>query len=149
VRLLHKWGDVRLPLWVSEFGTGRGALQLARHIVKDLSTLLPSAWVYWQVGLIGVWLLFVFAGSHTETVGAAQHGTCGAATQSCFYYRGGLSSLSVQLCSHACLLPPLRQLRTLGQGGGSWRCRCSIPTRQQLPLVVLLLLLQEQVLLGA
>lgn len=33
---------------MSEFGTGRGALQLARHIVKDLSTLLPSAWVYWQ-----------------------------------------------------------------------------------------------------
>lgn len=45
-RLLHKWGNV--PLWVSEFGTGRGALQLARHIIKDLSTLLPSAWVYWQ-----------------------------------------------------------------------------------------------------
>jgi hypothetical protein len=44
--LLRKFGGA--SLWVSEFGTGRGALQLARHIVKDLATLLPSAWVYWQ-----------------------------------------------------------------------------------------------------
>lgn len=45
-KLLQKCGDV--PLWVSEFGTGRGALQLAKHVVKDLATLLPCAWVYWQ-----------------------------------------------------------------------------------------------------
>lgn len=44
--LARKFGGVLL--WVSEFGTGRGALQLARHIVKDLATLLPSSWVYWQ-----------------------------------------------------------------------------------------------------
>jgi hypothetical protein len=37
-----------LPLWVSEFGTGRGAATLAEHIVRDLATLLPCAWVYWQ-----------------------------------------------------------------------------------------------------
>jgi hypothetical protein len=35
------------PLWISEFGTGRGPLSLAKQIVKDLSTLKPTAWVYW------------------------------------------------------------------------------------------------------
>jgi hypothetical protein len=45
-RLLQRWGGT--PLWVSEFGTGRGPLQLAQQVVRDLATLLPSAWVYWQ-----------------------------------------------------------------------------------------------------
>lgn len=35
-------------MWISEFGTGRGALQLAKQIVMDCATLLPAAWVYWQ-----------------------------------------------------------------------------------------------------
>jgi hypothetical protein len=69
-RLLHKWGDV--PLWVSEFGTGRGALQLARHIVKDLATLLPSAWVYWQAveGLGAGWGLLEMPMRHPDAAGA-------------------------------------------------------------------------------
>lgn len=37
----------RKPLWVSEFGTGRGPLALAKQVVKDLATLHPTAWVYW------------------------------------------------------------------------------------------------------
>jgi hypothetical protein len=70
-RLLHKWGDV--PLWVSEFGTGRGALQLARHIVKDLATLLPSAWVYWQAveDLGAGWGLLEMPMRRPEAVSAA------------------------------------------------------------------------------
>lgn len=39
------------PLWVSEFGTGRGPLALAKQIVKDLATLRPTAWVYWWVAV--------------------------------------------------------------------------------------------------
>ncbi|GBF92866.1 hypothetical protein Rsub_05485 [Raphidocelis subcapitata] len=35
-------------LWVSEYGTGKGAAGLAAHMVRDLSTLLPTAWIYWQ-----------------------------------------------------------------------------------------------------
>lgn len=73
-RLLHKWGDV--PLWVSEFGTGRGALQLARHILKDLSTLLPSAWVYWQAveDLGAGWGLLEMPLQHPTTTAACGGG---------------------------------------------------------------------------
>lgn len=73
-RLLHKWGDV--PLRVSEFGTGQGALQLARHIVKDLSTLLPSAWVYWQAveDLGAGWGLLEMPMQHPNTSAAASGG---------------------------------------------------------------------------
>lgn len=35
-------------IWVSEFGTGKGSEHLARHILYDLASLLPTAWVYWQ-----------------------------------------------------------------------------------------------------
>ncbi|KAF6256527.1 glycoside hydrolase superfamily [Scenedesmus sp. NREL 46B-D3] len=45
-RQLQRHGNK--PLWVSEFGTGRGPLSLAKQIVKDLSTLRPTAWVHWQ-----------------------------------------------------------------------------------------------------
>jgi hypothetical protein len=44
-RQLQRHGN--RPLWVSEFGTGRGPLALAKQILKDLSTLRPTAWVYW------------------------------------------------------------------------------------------------------
>lgn len=42
------------PLWVSEYGMGgpddmSTAFDLARHIFRDLYTLQPSAWIYWQV----------------------------------------------------------------------------------------------------
>lgn len=41
-------------LWVSEFGMGgpdtiENAFKLALHIFRDLQTLNPEAWVYWQV----------------------------------------------------------------------------------------------------
>jgi hypothetical protein len=41
-------------LWVSEYGLGcdntiSDSLQLARHIFRDLKTLSPDAWVYWQI----------------------------------------------------------------------------------------------------
>lgn len=47
-RLRRAAAALGLRLWVSEFGTGRGAAALAQHIVRDLATLLPSAWVFWQ-----------------------------------------------------------------------------------------------------
>ena len=41
-------------LWMSEYGFGyrdtiSDSLQLARNIFRDLDTLAPSVWVYWQV----------------------------------------------------------------------------------------------------
>ena len=41
-------------LWVSEYGFGyndtiSNSLALARHIFRDLDTLNPDAWIYWQV----------------------------------------------------------------------------------------------------
>ena len=41
-------------LWVSEYGFGyndtiSNSLALARHIFRDLDTLKPDAWIYWQV----------------------------------------------------------------------------------------------------
>jgi hypothetical protein len=41
-------------LWVSEYGMGGSddmttAFSLAKHIFRDLYTLQPSAWIYWQV----------------------------------------------------------------------------------------------------
>ena len=41
-------------LWVSEYGFGyndtiSNSLALARHILRDLDTLKPNAWIYWQV----------------------------------------------------------------------------------------------------
>lgn len=41
-------------LWVSEYGVGcentlPSSLILARHIFRDLDTLSPDAWIYWQV----------------------------------------------------------------------------------------------------
>jgi len=70
-KLLQKWGDV--PLWVSEFGTGRGALELAKHVVKDLATLLPCAWVYWQAveGPGSGWGLLELPIQHPEPQAAA------------------------------------------------------------------------------
>jgi hypothetical protein len=43
----------RKPVWMSEFGYGYGDafkdnLKLARHIFRDLKTIRPRAWVYWQ-----------------------------------------------------------------------------------------------------
>ena len=38
----------RMKLWVSEFGTGGSAADLGLHVLKDLVTLKPTAWVYWQ-----------------------------------------------------------------------------------------------------
>jgi hypothetical protein len=39
----------RLPLWVSEYGQGNNnSTSLADKIMRDLVTLKPSAWVYWQ-----------------------------------------------------------------------------------------------------
>jgi hypothetical protein len=35
-------------MWMSEYGTGLGAVELAMQIVHDLTDLQPSAWVYWQ-----------------------------------------------------------------------------------------------------
>lgn len=42
------------PLWISEFGMGgpdtiENAFNLALHIYRDLDTLNPEAWIYWQV----------------------------------------------------------------------------------------------------
>jgi hypothetical protein len=42
------------PIWMSEFGMGgpdkiENALILGRQIFRDLKTLRPEAWVYWQV----------------------------------------------------------------------------------------------------
>jgi hypothetical protein len=37
-----------MKLWVSEFGTGGSAADLGLHVLRDLVTLRPSAWVYWQ-----------------------------------------------------------------------------------------------------
>lgn len=42
------------PIWMSEFGMGgpdniENALKLAKQIYRDLETLKPEAWVYWQV----------------------------------------------------------------------------------------------------
>lgn len=41
-------------LWMSEYGFGynntiSSSLALARHILRDLDTLRPDAWIYWQV----------------------------------------------------------------------------------------------------
>lgn len=36
------------PLWVSEYGTGRGPVTLAHQVMHDLLTLRPRAWVFWQ-----------------------------------------------------------------------------------------------------
>jgi hypothetical protein len=51
-RLLRK-ATLNKPLWMSEFGMGgndtiQTALQLGRHIFRDLQTYSPQAWIYWQ-----------------------------------------------------------------------------------------------------
>lgn len=42
------------PIWISEFGMGgpdniHNAIKLAKQIYRDLYTLKPEAWIYWQV----------------------------------------------------------------------------------------------------
>jgi hypothetical protein len=78
-RLVDKWGGV--PLWVSEFGSGRGALALAAHIVADLVTLLPTAWVYWQAveGLGNNWGLLQMHIEHPNKPAGAAAGCHAAA----------------------------------------------------------------------
>lgn len=44
-RLAHK---KQKKIWVSEFGSGRGAFTIAKQVVRDLVQLTPTAWVYWQ-----------------------------------------------------------------------------------------------------
>lgn len=55
-RLLFKkvLKNTNKKLWVSEFGMGgpdtiENAFKLALHIFRDLQTLHPEAWIYWQV----------------------------------------------------------------------------------------------------
>uniref|UniRef100_A0A383WIJ3 Endo-beta-1,6-galactanase-like domain-containing protein n=1 Tax=Tetradesmus obliquus TaxID=3088 RepID=A0A383WIJ3_TETOB len=72
------------PLWVSEFGTGRGPLALAKQIVKDLATLRPTAWVYWQAveGMGANWgLLEAPLDACCSTAAAAAATAAGAAAQ--------------------------------------------------------------------
>lgn len=38
----------RKKIWVSEFGSGRGAIAVAMQVIRDIAQLRPSAWVYWQ-----------------------------------------------------------------------------------------------------
>ena len=52
-RTLLKW-ITNKPIWMSEYGMGytdtmADSLPLARHIFRDLFTLEPEAWIYWQV----------------------------------------------------------------------------------------------------
>lgn len=47
-------GMTSRPIWMSEFGMGGpntidNSLKLARQIYRDLDTLSPEAWIYWQV----------------------------------------------------------------------------------------------------
>jgi hypothetical protein len=51
-KMLRYW--YRGDLWLSEYGLGyensiSDSLRLGRNIFRDLGTLYPSAWVYWQV----------------------------------------------------------------------------------------------------
>ena len=46
--------SISKPLWISEYGMGgpdniTTAFALAKHIFRDLYTLKPEAWIYWQV----------------------------------------------------------------------------------------------------
>jgi hypothetical protein len=51
-RTLIKWFTSK-PIWMSEYGMGypdtiKDSLQLARHIFRDLETLEPTGYIYWQ-----------------------------------------------------------------------------------------------------
>lgn len=44
---------VKQKIWVSEYGCGESnnlkrSLEFGKHIIRDLKTLLPEAWIYWQ-----------------------------------------------------------------------------------------------------
>lgn len=48
-RFLASWTRRRgVPLCVTEYGTGKSAAHLVRHVLRDLRTLKPTAWCYWQ-----------------------------------------------------------------------------------------------------
>lgn len=52
IRYLFRW-IVKKPIWMSEFGMGgpntiETGLNLAKQIFRDLNTLQPEAWIYWQ-----------------------------------------------------------------------------------------------------
>lgn len=52
IRYLFRW-IVKKPIWMSEFGIGgpntiETGLNLAKQIFRDLYTLQPEAWIYWQ-----------------------------------------------------------------------------------------------------
>lgn len=49
MRLRERADTMSAPLWVSEYGDGDASgLTMARHIVRDLRDLRPSAWCVWQ-----------------------------------------------------------------------------------------------------